>query len=90
MPEIDLAILIILVSGIAPGQAALGTPARQAVFTAVHESLSDAADRVLAASLADKDRMNASDSDAVGRANLCSLRCSQPVSSAISSAKDRR
>ncbi|HEX6502818.1 MAG TPA: lytic transglycosylase domain-containing protein [Terriglobales bacterium] len=55
-----LGTLIILVSGMALGQAAPATPARQDVFAAVHENLSDAADRVLAASLADKTWMKAS------------------------------
>jgi membrane-bound lytic murein transglycosylase D len=44
------------------GQAAQATRAQQDVFAAVHENLSDAADRVLAAALADKTWMKASDS----------------------------
>jgi hypothetical protein len=66
-----LAMLIILTSAMALGQAAQATPARQDVFAVVHEKLSDAADRVLAASLADKTWMNASDT-ATGSASSAS------------------
>lgn len=57
-----LGALMILVSGMALGQAVQATPAQQDVFAAVQGSLSDAADKALAASLADKTWMKASDS----------------------------
>ena len=57
---VALGTLLILVSGMALGQAVQATPAQRDVFGAVHEKLSDAADRVLAASLADKTWMKAS------------------------------
>ncbi len=63
-----LAILIVMLSGMALSQADQVKPVRQEVFAVVHEDLSDAADRALAASLADKTRMKASD-NATGNAN---------------------
>jgi len=63
-----IATLIVMLSGIALSQAVQVKPARQEVFAIVHDNLSDAADKVLAASLADKTWMKASDS-ARGSAN---------------------
>jgi hypothetical protein len=54
--------LIILLSSVTEGQLGQAAPARQDVFAPFHESLSDAADRALAASLADTTWMKASDS----------------------------
>ncbi len=58
-----LGTLTVLLSGRALSQADQVKPARQDVFAVVHENLNDAADRVLAASLADKTWMKASDSE---------------------------
>ena len=57
---IALAALITLLSGLGLGQAGQATPAQQDAFAGVHARLSDAADRALAASLADRTWMKAS------------------------------
>jgi soluble lytic murein transglycosylase-like protein len=68
---LELATLIAMLSGMALSQADQVKPARQEVFAVVDENLSDAADKVLAASLADKTWMKASD-NATGSANSAS------------------
>jgi soluble lytic murein transglycosylase-like protein len=68
---LELATVIAMLSGMALSQVDQVKPARQEVFAVVDENLSDAADRVLAASLADKTWMNAS-ANSTGNANSTS------------------
>ena len=64
-----LVTLTVMVSGMALAQAVQATPARQDGFAVVNENLSDAADKVLAASLADKAWMKVLDGKTGGTNN---------------------